>query len=201
MFERTRIDLLRHGRCEGGDIFRGSTDVALLPEGWASMRAQIARHTAPPWERIISSPLQRCLNFARETSKQHELPLAVEPALREMHFGDWEGREIAELWETDAQMRLWSQDPERHSAPGGETLAVFAERVNRALANLIAAHAGEHLLVVTHGGVIRLLLTQAHNLARSQLREMDVPYAHFAQLEYRQGRLGMAEHQTPESLV
>lgn len=201
MPERTRIDLLRHGRCEGGDIFRGSTDVALTAEGLASMRAQIARHAAPPWQRIVSSPLQRCRSFAEETAQQLALPLAVDPDLREMHFGDWEGREIAELWEADPQLKLWSQDPGRHSVPGGETLAAFAERVNRALENLLASHKGEHLLVITHGGVIRLLLTQAQSLARNQLREMEVPYAHIAQLEYRDRRLIMAERQTEGSLV
>ncbi len=55
----TTIDLLRHGACEGGEIFRGSSDVALSEQGWQQMRAAIADETAP-WQAVVSSSLQRC---------------------------------------------------------------------------------------------------------------------------------------------
>ncbi len=185
----TRIDLLRHGQCEGGEIFRGSTDVALSPEGWESMSAQLNQYTPMPWQRIVSSPLQRCLTFARQSADRLALPLTIEPELREMHFGDWEGQEHTHIWETDPILRLWGEDPEGYTPPGGEPLAAFAERVTGALARVAEAHRGEHLLLITHGGVIRLLLTQAQGLPRHRLREMPVPYAHLVSLCWRDGRL------------
>lgn len=189
----TRIDLLRHGQCQGGEIFRGSTDVALTEAGWGQMRAQLDLYSPGPWQRIISSPLQRCHEFARETAQRLTLPLTVESDLREMHFGDWEGQEHAHIWETDPLLRLWGEDPEKYTPPGGEPLAVFAERVIAALTRLAQTHAGEHLLVVTHGGVIRLLLTWAQALDRRELRRMHVPYAHFAALRWHEGKLALME--------
>lgn len=185
----TRIDLLRHGQCEGGEIFRGSTDVALTNEGWSAMRSSLTGMEPAPWQRIVSSPLQRCRRFAEALSEQWDLPLTLEPDLREMHFGDWEGREYADLWDNDPQLRLWGEDPERHTPPNGEPLAEFAARVLGALEHLACAHSDEHLLIVTHGGVIRLLLTQAKGWPRSEMRQMPVPYAHFASLVWREDRL------------
>lgn len=189
----TRIDLLRHGECEGGEIFRGSTDVALTDLGWEAMQAQLERRQPVPWRRIISSPLKRCLAFSRANAEASGLPLVVEPGLREMHFGEWEGRTYAEIWESDPRLKLWGQDPERHRPPGGEHLADFAERVDAAFARVASSCAGEHLLLVTHGGVIRYLLTRAKGLKRGELRQMDVPYAHFASLVWREGRLSVVD--------
>lgn len=191
----TRIDLLRHGQCEGGEIFRGSTDVALSAEGWATMRAQLDRCSPSPWQRIISSPLQRCQHFARDTAQRLTLPLVLEPDLREIHFGDWEGRDQLELWQTDPHLRRWAEDPEAHTPPGGESLAVFSERVLAALKRIAQTHAGEHLLVVTHGGVIRLLLCWVQGLAQRDLRRLHVPYGHFAQLCWQGEQLRLLDGQ------
>lgn len=185
----TRLDLLRHGQCEGGEIFRGRTDVVLTDEGWNAMTEQLTAYGARPWQRVISSPLRRCQNFARFTAEQLQLPLHIEPDLQEIHFGQWEGRSFAELWEEDPRMRLWVEDPERYSPTGGEALVDFGERVERVLSRLLQDYAGQHLLIVTHGGVIRLLLTQVWSLPRNQLREMSVPYAHFVGLRSAGGRL------------
>ena len=48
----TTIDLLRHGQCEGGEIFRGSTDVALSEAGWQQMRH--ATQEEDNWDRVIT---------------------------------------------------------------------------------------------------------------------------------------------------
>ena len=58
------LDLLRHGETELGGGLRGSLDDALTANGWVQMReAVVARG---PWDRLISSPLQRCARFAEE---------------------------------------------------------------------------------------------------------------------------------------
>lgn len=186
----TRLDLLRHGQCEGGEIFRGSSDVLLTPEGRAAMEAQIQARRDDRWNGVVSSPLKRCYHFAEATAARLSLPLIVEPDLREMHFGDWEQRRYDELWKTHPQLlKDWGDDPERYTPPGGEPLAVFADRVMTALDRLASQHNGQRLLLITHGGVIRLLLTRAHQQPRGLLRGHHVPYAHYVSLRWKDGHL------------
>lgn len=185
----THLDLLRHGQCEGGEIFRGSHDVALTSEGWANMQARVQSQTPTPWDAVVTSPLQRCRAFAEAASERLALPLILEPDLREMHFGEWEGRPYQDIWDKDPTLALWGEDPEQHTPPEGEPLAVFAQRVNTALDRLAERQSGQRLLVITHGGVIRLLLTRAKGLPRNTLRDQPVPYAHFVPLRWSDGQL------------
>lgn len=171
-----RIGLLRHGEVEGGSCFRGSTDHPLSRVGLAQMRAATAADTG--WQRVISSPLSRCTEFATEYAAAHGLPLDLEPRLQEMHFGDWEGRTAAELMAADpgALDRFW-QAPHRHTPPGGEPLADFQQRVLTAWDERLERHAGEDLLLVTHGGVIRVLLCLVSDHPLERLLDFEVPYA------------------------
>jgi len=94
------LDLLRHGETELGGGLRGSLDDALTANGWAQMRAAVAGQG--PWDRLISSPLQRCARFAQELGATLKVPVSLEKALQELHFGAWEGQSAAALMETDA---------------------------------------------------------------------------------------------------
>ena len=167
------LDLLRHGETEQGGGLRGSIDDALTAPGWAQMRAAVAE--AGPWQQIVSSPLQRCARFSEELSAQLGVPLHMESDLQELHFGEWEGRSAAEVMETDADGlgRFWN-DPYAFTPPDGEPVAEFAARVHRAVKRLHHAFAGQRVLVVSHGGVMRLLLAQARGLPREQLLQVVV---------------------------
>lgn len=167
------LDLLRHGETERGGGFRGSLDDALTEQGWAQMQAAVAQ--GGPWDRLVSSPLQRCARFAERLASELELPLALEPGMRELHFGDWEGRSALDLMQGNEQAlgRFWA-DPYGFTPPAGEPVSDFSARVLAALARLQAAHAGERVLLVTHGGVMRLLLARARGLPREQLLQVEV---------------------------
>lgn len=183
------LELLRHGETEQGGGLRGSLDDALTETGWAQLRAAV--EGAGPWDRLISSPLQRCARFAEELAEQRGLPLSLEPALQELHFGAWEGRSAAELMATDADAlgRFWA-DPYALTPPGGEPLVEFEARVLGALRRLQLRHAGERLLLVTHGGVMRLLLADARGLPPADLLQVEVTHAQRVRLQLdRFGRL------------
>jgi alpha-ribazole phosphatase len=98
--------------------------------------------------------------------------------VRELHFGDWEGRSAAALMETDAEAlgRFWA-DPNAFTPPNGEPLLHFEARILAALQRLQQRHAGERLLLITHGGVMRLLLARARGLPRQDLLQVNVGYA------------------------
>lgn len=172
------IYLLRHGQCLGGDIFRGSTDVALTDRGQESMHLRLAVLPDTAWDLIVCSPLIRCQHFAQTLAKEQGIPLRIEPDLREMHFGDWEARLIAEVWENDAlALSQWRDDPSCFTPSGGEVFAAFSHRVETALARLAGDYHGKRMLVVSHGGVLRLLLSRALGLPATAIRELHVPYA------------------------
>ncbi|MHC8408221.1 alpha-ribazole phosphatase family protein [Pseudomonas sp. TMB3-21] len=168
-----RLDFLRHGETELGGGLRGSLDDALTDKGWAQMRAAVVEQG--PWNRLISSPLQRCARFAEALGAQLDLPVQLEKDLQELHFGAWEGQSAAALMETDADAlgSFWA-DPYAFTPPQGERVADFSSRVLAAVERLHAAYAGERLLLISHGGVMRLLLAQARGLPREQLLNVAV---------------------------
>jgi alpha-ribazole phosphatase len=176
------LDLLRHGETTQGGGFRGSLDDALTDHGWGQMRTAAA--TAGPWDALVSSPLQRCADFARELAGQRQLPLLLEPDLRELHFGAWEGLSAAEIMALDAEAlgRFWA-DPYGYCVPAGEPMADFESRVLAAVERLHQHYSGQRLLVITHGGVIRLLLARARRLERGQLLQVEVAHGALHRLQ------------------
>uniref|UniRef100_UPI002583DB8E alpha-ribazole phosphatase family protein n=1 Tax=Pseudomonas sp. TaxID=306 RepID=UPI002583DB8E len=166
------LDLLRHGETELGGGLRGSLDDALTARGWQQMQDAVAARG--PWDRIISSPLQRCRLFAEALAASRQLPLTLEPGLQELHFGDWEGRSAAELMQTDERgLGLFWSDPYGFTPPNGEPVLDFSTRVLDTVARLHQAWPGQRLLVVSHGGVMRLLLARARGLPREQLLSVE----------------------------
>jgi alpha-ribazole phosphatase len=178
-----KLDLLRHGETERGGGFRGSLDDALTETGWAQMRAGI--EGAGPWDVLVSSPLQRCAAFARELELRLGLPLHFDADLRELHFGQWEGRSAAELMEDYAESlgQFWN-DPYSYTPPDGETLLDFEARVLAAGERLRERFAGQNVLLITHGGVIRMLVARARQLPRAQLMQVDVAHGELFRLTF-----------------
>ncbi|MFJ5286625.1 alpha-ribazole phosphatase family protein [Pseudomonas sp. NPDC088429] len=168
-----RLDLLRHGETELGGGLRGSLDDALTEKGWTQMHAAVIE--GGPWDRLVSSPLQRCARFAAELGEQLNLPVQLDKDLQELHFGAWEGQSAAALMETDADaLGLFWADPYSFTPPQGEPVSDFSTRVLAAVARLHSAYAGERILLISHGGVMRLLLAQARGLPREQLLNVEV---------------------------
>ncbi|VVO21543.1 alpha-ribazole phosphatase family protein [Pseudomonas fluorescens] len=167
------LDLLRHGETELGGGLRGSLDDALTDKGWAQMRAAVVEQG--PWDRLVSSPLQRCSRFAEELGAQLGLPVQLDKDLQELHFGAWEGQSAATLMETDAQaLGLFWADPYAFTPPEGERVEDFSTRVLAAVERLQATCAGQRVLLISHGGVMRLLLARARGLPREQLLNVEV---------------------------
>lgn len=177
----TLFDLLRHGEPVGGKKYRGQVDDPLSEKGWQQMREAVGDYR--PWNVIISSSLCRCADFARELSMRHGIPLEIEARFMELGFGAWEGRTAAELLTQDplALTRFW-QDPVKYAPPGGETLAVFWERVKSAFDEALARHEGRHVLIVCHAGVIRCLVSQALDMPLDRMFRIDVPSAGLTRL-------------------
>jgi len=171
----TRIALMRHGETLARARFCGETDLELSEHGWQQMRSAAA---ARPWTHIVTSPLRRCAAFALELAAQTRASHRIDPDLREMHFGSWEGRSAAELSESEpeALAAFWA-DPLHHPPPGGEALASLEARVVRAFARAVEEARNGDLLLVTHGGPIRVLCARRDAIPRERLLSIDVPHA------------------------
>lgn len=186
----TTVDLLRHGEPVGGRKYRGQLDDPLSERGWEQMRAAVGEHR--PWDRIITSPLSRCRAFAEDLAARTGLPLAIEPRFRELGFGEWEGRTAEELLARDPQilMRFW-QDPLNHTPPGAEPLTAFRNRVLAAWEEWLGCQAGSHLLVITHAGVIRLLVSHVLDMPLDRLFRIQVPNAGLTRLRVERNGAGV----------
>ncbi|MCG6965211.1 MAG: histidine phosphatase family protein [Chromatiaceae bacterium] len=154
----TVLDYLRHGEPVGGSRFRGhGVDDPLSEKGWQQMRATAA--AIDGWQRIVSSPMRRCVDFARWLSSERGLPLEVDPDLKEVGFGSWEGALRDQLrLQRRAEYDAFYADPVRCRPAGAEPLEVFAMRVAGVFDRLLASYPAQHTLVVCHAGVIRATL-------------------------------------------
>ncbi len=179
----TTIDLLRHGACEGGEIYRGSTDVSLSKQGWQQMLLG-SQALWFDWRVIFSSPLVRCSHFATHAAGELDVELSIEEDLCEIHFGRWEGREIKEVWCNDRDSaERWMNDPVTFSPPGGEPVTDFYQRIESVYKRIVSEAFGQHIGVVTHGGVIRALLSHMLSGDAYSMNKFDIPYASVSRIK------------------
>ena len=162
------ILLIRHGQSEPyvpGTPFplvEGHADPALTPAG-QDQAALLAKRLAPTGiDAIYVSTLRRTAQTAAPLAARLGLVPRVEPEMREVHLGDWEGGEYRQrVAERDPIVRQVFEQERWEVIPGAETSASLAARVRAAIERLAAAHAGHRLAVFTHGGVIAQTLALA----------------------------------------
>ena len=162
-----RLILVRHGETgwNAQRRYQGWSDLPLNKVGLQQADA-LAAHLAD--EQIgasYTSDLERAMQTAQCIAERHGQPVIADLRLREISFGDWEGLtfdEIRTRWpeEVDA----WLGDSLHVAPPGGETLAQVAERVQGALDDIDGENAGQTVLLVSHGGPLRVLLCLALGL-------------------------------------
>jgi probable phosphoglycerate mutase len=186
----TLIDLIRHGEPVGGRRYRGNgTNDPLSDVGWGQMWQALGDES--PWHRVVSSPLERCRSFAAALASQRGLPLVVEPQLREVGMGSWEGRTPDEVREREPDSyEAFYRDPLRQRPPGAEPLETLIERVGRAYDRLVCGHPGQHLLLVVHAGVMRALTGRVLNADPERWYRIRIDYAGLVRI--RHGSFGPA---------
>jgi len=178
----TYIDLLRHGQPIGGNKYRGDIDDPLSDKGWAQMRHATSGET--PWTRIISSPLCRCSDFAKELATQLVLPLHIEQDLSEIGFGAWQGKSGAELKVTDPDcLTRFYHDPIHQQPKGAEPIHQFHQRTGQIYDNYSKKYPNEHLLIIAHAGVIRAIICRAIQLPEQYMFRLHVDPAHLSRIK------------------
>lgn len=178
----TLIDLMRHGEPEGGRLYRGQIDHPLSELGWQQMCEQMPVNK--PWQQIVTSPLKRCAAFAEDLARQTGLPLAYEPRLMEIAFGDWEGQTAAALEQADKNaFYAFYDDPLNNTPPGAEPLADFQQRIIEAWQDLLEQYQQRHVLIIAHAGTIRIILAHILDMPLQSMWRLDVPYAGLSRIQ------------------
>jgi 2,3-bisphosphoglycerate-dependent phosphoglycerate mutase len=145
----TTLLLVRHGETDWNRELRiqGSSDTELNATGRAQA-LELARELADvPLDAVYTSDLGRARETAEIVVADRELEVKLDPDLRERRFGSWEGLTRAEIAER-------FPDLEHHD---GETDDEVRQRILAAVGRIVAAHPGEDVLVVSHGGALNAL--------------------------------------------
>ncbi|MBM3334373.1 histidine phosphatase family protein, partial [Candidatus Sumerlaeota bacterium] len=151
---------VRHGSTgdEYARRYIGRTDVSLDAAGrnQATALGGLLKTLCPA--RCYSSPLRRALETAQPAAALLELRAEVDPDLREVDFGLWEGKSFEEIERTYPEaVSEWAALADGFAFPGGESLRDFVDRVRR-VADRMVADPADAVLAVTHGGVIRMAI-------------------------------------------
>ncbi|GAJ15856.1 unnamed protein product, partial [marine sediment metagenome] len=163
-----RVILVRHGETIWNEEqrYQGASDPPLSERGELQARRLAARLASESIGLIYSSDSTRALQTADQIAAHHGRQVRADPRLREMDFGDWEGLTYSEIRERYPQaLARWQGDPLATSPPGGESLAQLAMRVGDVLDDFPKLDQAETVLVVSHGGPLRVLLCLALGLA------------------------------------
>jgi 2,3-bisphosphoglycerate-dependent phosphoglycerate mutase len=164
--------LARHGESapvrdgEPVPLLGGSSNPALDPVGVEQAERLAERLAGDPISAIYVTPLRRTAETAAPLAQRLGLEPRVEEDLREVNLGEWEGglfrKHVRELHPIAVRVH----DEQRWDViPGAEPGERFAARVRAGLERIAAAHAGETVLVVSHGGTIGQALTLALGIA------------------------------------
>lgn len=149
----TRLGLLRHGQTDWNIDLRlqGTTDIPMNETGIAQIAQAAEVISKSDWDIILTSPLGRAVHSA-ELVKQRigEIELEVEPLLLERSFGIGEGMTYAE----------WQKDfADLDHIPGAESRLAVEKRSADLLDHLIDKYSGAKILAVSHGALIRSVIS------------------------------------------
>jgi broad specificity phosphatase PhoE len=158
----TRLYLVRHGATPltAEDRFSGAEGAALSDEGRGQARRLAERLRDDGLQAVYCSPLSRTRETAEILARPHGLTPVDRDGLREIAHGHWEGLRRAEVEERHPQeYSMWEADPYTFAPQGGESgLAVLA-RALPVIREIVVAHQGARVLVVSHKATLRLIIS------------------------------------------
>lgn len=181
------ISLIRHGKVAGPAALYGRTNIPLSEDGQDDLHNTLTFiHAQNAITHLIASPLLRCATVAQNFSESYALPLSIQPDFREMDFGRWDGIAFDKLGDDWQALEKFWESPATAQAPDGETLEAFAQRVGKAWQQVQETSQAEHLAIICHGGVIRIII--AHLLQMdwcnpALFKQLHIDYASHTRIE------------------
>ncbi len=156
-----RLYLLRHGETpysrSGG--FCGALDPDLTPEGEQMAAAFAAVYAGIPWQALYVSPMKRTLATLKPLAEKTGLEMQIREGLKEIHYGEWEGKTHPEVRDTYTEDYLrWMTEPAWNAPTGGETAVQIANRAMPVVAEIEGKYTDGNVLIVSHKATIRVIL-------------------------------------------
>ena len=189
-----RLVLCRHAEAEAAARGRvcGRVDVGLSPSGEARADLLAASLASERPSALYASPIRRARETAERIAPVLGLEPRLDPRLRELDFGELDGmtyEDVEERWPD--LYETWMRAPTEVRFPGGESFADLKRRAIEAAAGLVAAHAGETVIVVAHAGVIRALLVDWLSMPDEALFRIEQRYASVNVVEVLDGTVNV----------
>ena len=175
-----KITLVRHTSLQiAPGICYGQSDIDVGAGFWEEVGQLKTKLAGARFDAVYASPLQRCTKLAAALDYGN----AIEDArLMELNFGDWE----TQAWDDIPRdiFDVWAYDYANLAPPKGETFGQLQHRALNFLEELKLHHTGKHLLMVTHGGLIRALLAHVLNMELKGLFRFNIDYASVTELDF-----------------
>ncbi len=179
----------REGRWQGSE-----SDPPLDDRGREQALAAARELAGVPFDALYSSDLERAVETARILSDQLGAPVRILEGLRELSHGRWEGKTLEEILETwPEEYSELAADPWNVPRPGGDSYRDLGERVWPLLERLAERHEGRRVLLVTHGGPIRLVLCELTGTPLTERERLGVDNGRAFAVERAGGAWRMAE--------
>jgi ribonuclease H / adenosylcobalamin/alpha-ribazole phosphatase len=178
--------LLRHGQTPMSvqKRYAGRSDVPLTDVGRQQAAAAAKRLASAGLGAIVTSPLLRAAATAQEVATVTGAAVVTDDGFRETDFGAWEGLTFAEVRERwPGELTAWLADPDV-APPGGESFIEVSTRVTAALNRVLAARAGQTVLIVSHVTPIKTLVAAALLAPPAALYRMHLDVAALSEIDW-----------------
>ena len=173
----TGLLFIRHAETDMAGTFCGHSDPSINARGQRQVAHIVSSLMPETFDEIYSSDLRRAIETATGLSQAFAASVTTTDGLREIHFGDWEGLTWTEIESRDAEYaRQWIEAFPALPAPNGEPFASFEARVLREVDHLLSLADTRRIAVVTHGGVMRVVLRTLLSYDEQQAWDMTKPY-------------------------
>jgi broad specificity phosphatase PhoE len=188
------ILFVRHAATEMAGRFCGHSDPDLNSLGQAQLADLIVRLSGERLERVYSSDLKRARSTAQAIADAHGVAVETSTALREIHFGEWEGLLWEQIERRDPDYaQAWMSAFPHLPAPSGETFPAFEARVLREVTWLLDRVEGP-MAVVTHSGVLRVVLQHLCGRSASEAWQETESYCCVVRYEAQRGLTVIGEN-------
>ncbi len=167
----SHLCLVRHGQTDWNLVgrYHGQSDVPLNQNGRAQAHLLAQQLLGQSFAAIFTSDLQRARETAEIIASVIDLPVTLEPRLREIDQGEWEGQLADEIKARYAG--LWQErivDPINVRPPNGETVGEVATRVYTALDDIARLYPVSKVLISSHGLALATIICKVRGISIGQ---------------------------------